>query len=291
MKHFSWFHRLALLAALAVGGTVGAAAHAAQTTIAVRKCSFYACENAMQLKNEARIAFANLPLGSIVFVTSQLYPLSAFARICPGPRAGVKDACLITSGDLGAVELDNEMYARAATIEPIDIPPEVAPTATQATPELVEGWVLSVLVTTGRNGINPWHNLLNPLVWPWLEFYDTRAGALRQVYAKDRITLKFADGSTVQAEMMGIAAPSGHYFHFMPDTIRLPNGEPLVELVPPLPAAPFGAGLDLTPPWINAAFGSLLPYGYCALMQSHCEFVAKEYRLDCYYRRHRFPCN
>ena len=114
-------------AALAAVG----AAHAAPTTIAVRKCSIYACDSAMSLRTKLASRTATLPLGSLVFVSSQQYPLSAFARICPGPRGG-RDACLITAGDLGAVELDNEVYARAAAIEPIDIPPDVAPSATQA---------------------------------------------------------------------------------------------------------------------------------------------------------------
>src|SRR5688572_9524797 len=105
MKHGSSFLRrcLALLAAtVALGGWLGAA-HA-NPTIAVRKCSFYACDSAASLKNEARLAYSYLPFGSIVFVSSEQYPLSAFVRICPGPRGG-RDACLITAGDLGAVEL------------------------------------------------------------------------------------------------------------------------------------------------------------------------------------------
>jgi hypothetical protein len=288
MKHRSWLLRLGLAAVVALGGTIGAA-HADPTTIAVRKCIVYACSSASQLKNEARIAYGNLPFGSIVFVSSQQYPLSAFARICPGPRGG-RDACLITAGDLGAVELDNEVYARAAAIEPIDIPADIARGASPAIWELVEGHVLATLVITGRNGINPWHNILNPLTWPWMEVVDERTDAVQRIYAKDRITLRFADGSTAQIEMLDAMAPSGHYFHFLPETIRLPNGEPLAELTPPLPATPTGLGIDLTPPWLNAVFGSLLPSGYCALLQSHCEFVAGGSQLDCYYRRQKFPC-
>jgi hypothetical protein len=222
MKHRSWFLRFVFAAALAL-----AAAHIANadpTTIAMRKCSFYACDNAMSLKNEARMAGASLPLGSIVFVSSQQYPLSAFVRICSGPRGG-KDGCLITAGDLGAIELDNEIYARAAAIAPIDIPAHIAGSASGGIWELVQGHVLATLTITGRNGINPWHNLLNPLTWPWMEIVDERTDAVHRVYSKDRITLRFADGSTAQIEMLDVAAPSGHYFRFLPETIRLPNGE------------------------------------------------------------------
>ena len=290
MKHRSWFMRSVLAAAVTIGAMAGAA-HADPTTIAVRKCSFYACDNAMSLKNEARIAFAALPLGSIVFVSSQQYPLSAFARICTGAR-GARDACLITAGDLGAVELDNRVYARAAAIEPIDIPPGVAPSATQAIPELAEEWMFStgILSFNLKDGWSPWHNILNPLTWYWMEFHDSRTGENHRVYSKDRVTLRFADGSTAQAEMMGLAAPSGHFFRFVPDSIRLPNGEPYVALPPPLPASPVGGGIDLTPPWLSAAFAGSLPYGVCAFLHSHCEFISGGSVYDCYYRREQFPC-
>jgi hypothetical protein len=285
MKHSSSLLRV-LLAAVALVGIAGAAF--ASPTIAVRKCSVYACDSALSLKNEARVAYGNLPLGSIVFVSSQQYPLSAFVRICPGPR-GAKDACLITSGDLGAVELDNEVYARAAVIEPIDIPIDLGRSATQAIHDLVEGHILSILPTTGKNGFNPLHNLFNPLTWPWVEFIDSRTGTLHKVFSDDRITLKFADGSTVQAEMTSQAPPSGHYFRILWDTIRLPNGEPLVQLPSP-PASPTGSGLQLTPPWLAGAFVDTLPFGYCAFLLSHCEFVSGNSVYDCYFRRQEIPC-
>jgi hypothetical protein len=290
MKHCSWSLRLILAAVVALGGTVGVA-HAAPTTIAVRKCSFYSCDNAMSLKNEARIAYGNLPLGSLVFVSSQQYPLSAFARICLGPRGG-RDACLITAGDLGAVELDNQIYARAAAIEPIDIPPTVAPSATSAIEEIAEEWMFTsqTLIVTGRTGINPWHDLFSPLTWVWMEILDTRTNELKKVFVKDRVTLRFPDGSTVEAEMKGPSAPSGHFFKFMFETIRLPNGEPFIAASPTLPSSPVASGIDLTPPWLMAAFGGSLPYGVCAFLISHCEFVSGGSVYDCYYRREQFPC-
>jgi hypothetical protein len=279
-----------MAAVVAISGTVGAA-HASQTTIAARKCIFYACNDAMSLKNEARIAFGGLPLGSIVFVTSQRYPLSAFARICLGPRGG-RDACLITSGDLGAVELDNRVYARAPEIAPIDIPPSVAPSAPGAIQELAEAWMFTsqTLIATGRTGVSPWHDLFSPLTWIWMEILDTRTNEVKRVFVKDRITLRFPDGSTVEAEMQGPTAPSGHFFKFMFDTIRLPNGEPYVPSAPPLPASPVGAGVDLTPPWLAATFGGSLPYGVCAFLVSHCEFISGGPVYDCYYRREQYPC-
>ncbi len=238
MKLWSSFSLLlaAVTALVAWGGSFGVA-HAGPT-IAVRKCSIFPCDSALSLKNEARAAYAALPLGSIVFVSSQQYPLSAFVRICSGPR-GAKDACLITSGDLGAIELDNQVYARAAAIEPIDIPIDVARSATQAIPELAEAWLFTarILATTGRTGWSPWHDLFNPLTWPWMEFFDFRSNTFHKVHTKDRITLRFADGSTAQAEMQGLAAASGHFFRFLPDTIRLANGHTYVQLSPPLPAS------------------------------------------------------
>lgn len=289
MKHRS-FVRLLLsaVAAFALWGGITEVAYAAPT-IAVRKCSIFPCDSALSLKNEARVAYGGLPLGSIVFVSSQQYPLSAFVRICTGSRGG-KDACLITSGDLGAVELDNRVYARAAEIEPIDIPPDIAGSATQAIPELVEGWILGpVLRATGRNGWSPWHNIFNPLTWHWMEFFDYRSKTLHKVFSLDRITLRFADGSSVQAEMVGLAAASGHFFRFLPDTIRLPNGAPLVQS-PPVPAAPSGSGINVTPPWLNAVFAGTMPFNYCSFLHSHCEFVSGGQVLNCYYRQEQFPC-
>jgi hypothetical protein len=289
MKHHFSVLRLVLAAAVALVGAVKTA-HADPTTIAVHKCRFYACNDAMSLKNEARMAYGFLPFGSIVFVTSQQYPLSAFVRICPGPRGG-RDACMITSGDLGAVELDNRVYARAAAIEPIDIPADVATSASSAIQELAESWAFSsqTLVVTGRIGMNPWHDLFNPLTWTWMEILDTRTNELKKVYVKDRITLRFPDGSTVEAEMQGPSAASGHFFRFLFETIRLPNGEPLAY-TPSLPASPVGGGIDLTPPWLAAAFAGGLPYGVCAFLISHCEFVSGGSVYDCYYRREQYPC-
>lgn len=280
-----------LAAALVAFLGVASVAHADPTTIAVRKCSFYACDSALSLKNEARLAYGYLPLGSIVLVTSQQYPLSAFVRICTGPRGG-KDACLITSGDLGALELDNRVYARAAAIEPIDIPLTVAPSATGAIQEFAEEWAFTsqTLIVTGKTGMNPWHNLFSPLTWVWMEILDTRTNEAKRVYVGDRITLRFADGSTVELEMMGPTAPTGHFFRFLFETIRLPNGEPFIAIAPPLPAVPSGSGMDLMAPWLSASYSGNLLSGVCAFLISHCEFVAGGSVYDCYYRREQFPC-
>jgi hypothetical protein len=272
---------------VAWGGVVGVA-HAA-TTIAVRKCSVFNCDSALSLKNEARIAYGHLPVGSIVFVSSQQYPLSAFVRICPGPRGG-KDACLITSGDLGAVELDNRVYSRAAEIQPFEIPVDIAPSATQALPEIVEHWPYGRLLQfTLRSGMNPWHDLFSPSTWFWMEFHDTRTGENYRVYTGDRITVRFVDGSSAQLQMQGLAGPSGHFFRFLPESIRLANGEPIAQLQPP-PAVTAGSGISVTPPWVSGAFGETLPFGYCAFMNSHCQFNANGSVFDCYFRREQFPC-
>jgi hypothetical protein len=292
MKHRSSILRFvlaALVAVLAFGGAVAPAY--ADPTIAMRKCVIYACDSAISLKNEARAAYGYLPFGSIVFVSSEQYPLSAFVRICPGQRGG-RDGCLITSGDLGAVELDNEVFARASKIEPIDIPADVATSASSAEWEIVEGWIFNreILATTGRTGWNPWHDLFAPLTWHWMEFYDYRTREFNRVHTKDRITFRFPDGSTAQAEMVGLGAASGHFFRLLPETIRGADGEPMVELAPPLPAYPAGAGIDLAPLWVDGLLGGALAFDWCAFLQSHCVFISGGYELSCYYRRQNFPC-
>ncbi len=60
--------------------------------------------------------------------------------------------------------------------------------------------------------------------------------------------------------------------------------------VPPIPAVPSGSGINVTPPWLNAAFSGSLPFGYCAFLHSHCEFTSGGQTLNCYYRREQFPC-
>ena len=146
------------------------------------------------------------------------------------------------------------------------------------------------LIVTGRTGINPWHDLFSPLTWAWMEILDTRTNQLKKVFVKDRITLRFPDGSTVEAEMMGPTAPSGHFFKFMFETIRLPNGEPFIAASPSLPASPLASGIDLTPPWLAAAFGGQLAVRGLRLLDLSLRIRLGGSVYDCYYRREQFPC-
>ena len=292
MKHRSSFVSLGLAAFMVAAAFFGAVDTAqAAPTVAMRKCQIYACNSAESLRAEARAAAGSLPFDSILFVASERYPLSAFVRVCRGSR-GFKDGCLITSGDLGAVELDNEVFARASKIAPIDIPADVGTSASNAEWEIVEGWIFNggILATTGRNGWNPWHDLFAPLTWHWMEFYDYRTGQFNRVYTKDRITFRFPDGSTAQAEMVGLGAASGHFFRLLPETIRGADGEPVVDQSPPVPAYPSGLGIDLTPPWNDGLLGGALAFDWCAFLQSHCEFVSGGSQVNCFYRRQSFPC-
>ena len=76
-------------------------------------------------------------------------------------RAAGRDGCLITSGDLGAVELDNEVFARASKIAPIDIPPDVADVGEQRGVGDRRGLDLQ-----SRNLSNDWSNRLEPVARP-----------------------------------------------------------------------------------------------------------------------------
>lgn len=286
MKHLSFLLRFAM-ALVMLGGMVGTAG--AAPAVAVYKCRTFTCDSALSLKNEARVAGHSLPLGSIVLVSSERYPLSAIAYMCTGPRGG-RDACLITSGDSGAIALDNEIYARATAIEPIDIPPETAPSATGAIYELVESYVFrnGLLIATGRVGWNPWHNLFNPLTWPWMEIHDDRSRVTHTVYAGDRITVRFRDGSTAQLELIGPQGPSGHFFHWVSGSERDRNGNPFTS-GSAAAASPASGGFDLMAPWLDGSFSTQLIAGLCALLESTCEYV-NPYEVNCYYRRKDLPC-
>jgi hypothetical protein len=122
-----------------------------------------------------------------------------------------------------------------------------------------------------------------------MEFVDLRTGETQRVYTKDRVTLRFADGSTAQMEMVGLGAAAGHFFKFVFESIRLPNGEPYIAPPSP-PASPVASMIDLASPWLNGAFIGTLAFGYCAFLTSHCEFLSGGAVYDCYYRREEFPC-
>ena len=78
---------------------------------------------------------------------------------------------------------------------------------------------------------------------------------------------------------VGSALRLGHFFHFIADTIRLPNGEPLR-------CAPFTFRRHRRAPESISrrlgsvgAFADTLPFGFCAFLLSHCEFVTLAIRL------------
>jgi hypothetical protein len=123
-----------------------------------------------------------------------------------------------------------------------------------------------------------------------MEFLDKRTGELHRIFTGDRITLQFADGSTAQMEMMGLAGPSGHFFRFVFESIRLPNGEPFVAPPQPLAATPVPSSIELAAPWPSAGFRELLAWSYCSMLTSHCVFQSGGAIFDCYYRREDYPC-
>lgn len=73
--------------------------------------------------------------------------------------------------------------------------------------ELVEAYARSRLVYTGEQGTNPFRP-----AFVWFEFRDIRTGRLVKIYLRDRFTLRFSNGSSLEVEFLGPFAPSGLFF-------------------------------------------------------------------------------
>ncbi len=162
MKHRSSFVSLDLAAFTAVLAFAGAVdtAHAAPT-VAMRKCEIYACDSAESAarRSARRVGKSAVRLDRVRHQRA-VSAVGIRARV-PRARAAFKDGCLITSGDLGAVELDNEVFARASKIAPIDIPPDVADVGEQRGVGDRRGLDLQ-----SRNLGNDWSNRLEPVARP-----------------------------------------------------------------------------------------------------------------------------
>jgi hypothetical protein len=142
------------------------------------------------------------------------------------------------------VDLDNRLYAKAAQVDVIVVPPNVAGSAVQGGPqwEFIQTYVQDYqnggpLQFTGQ-GSSFLHGLISGQ-FAYMEFLDLRDNEVKRVYIGDTITVKFSDNSTAQLRLVGVVG--GMYFHLVHGSERDANGNPTAPL-PPTAATPSGNG-------------------------------------------------
>jgi hypothetical protein len=248
--------------------------------IAVKQCT-EPCTTINQLKNDVRLSsLAFLPLGSIVFVSGEVTPLSAYVRICTGPRGG-RDACPMTPDEVAAADLDNRHHARAATIRPITIPPEIAPNPS-ATPETIQQYITQVLNVTGPFGRGSWRNIIQG-DFLWYEVLDTRSQTLEQVFINDVIVAKFSNGQSAEYKFVGPYVTGGMVWHLVEGSVRNADGSDPTASTPP-PAAGGEGFANLVVAWQGSLSGWIPSTQYCMVRASVCSDA------DCSLRDYFVPC-
>jgi hypothetical protein len=184
-----------------------------------------------------------LPYGALIVSTSESVPISSILTVCSAGPSGAKSACALVRGDQEMVDLDNKVYARAAQIDPVLIPPGVAPSAVSGGPE----WEF-VQQAAGENftfvryDTSILHAILTfSLQVAYVDFIDNRDGSAHRIWVNDTITVKFSDGSTAQLKLISTFPVAGAFFHLVPGSERDANGDP-VAAPPPQAANQVGNG-------------------------------------------------
>jgi len=163
----------------------------------------------------------------VSYIWDRIKQALAFALITP---VQVQWAFFLTEGEENSGKLDNEIFARAAKLAPVNIPPSVGGSVA-TTPELVQVYLTSqsgpFAVIPGQ-GHNIWHMITN---WGHSGFYynvlDKRTGEVERAYIGDTVEVQFEDGSTWQLEFIGPIGPAGSMFLKVSGSERDANGEPL----------------------------------------------------------------
>jgi hypothetical protein len=194
------------------------------------------CDSAYKLEYDMNNSglVSSLPYGTIIVSTSESVPISSILTICSSGGTGAKSACALIRTEEGMTELDNEIYARAAKVNPIIIPATTAPSAVSGGPEWEFIQQEAAVLTYVTHGTSILHSIWN---WPqvaYVDFVDGRDGSPHRIWVGDTITVKFSDGSTAQLKLLGVTPVAGQFFHFVPGSERDANGNPVSA---PTPAA------------------------------------------------------
>ena len=203
-----------------------------------------ACDSSSALRQDILDSgiYSAMAYGSLILSSSQTLPLSEIFTVC---YANGKTVCSFMDSN-ALIDLENRMYAKAADIPVIEVPPEWGTSATGAEYELVEGYIVTLLPATGENGFSFYHGIIQFGGFQYFKVVDSRTGQTKTVWTGDRITLRFQNGQTVQLKFVGSAGASGHYFKWVNGSERNANGEPALGYTPtPGSATPSGPEIVL----------------------------------------------
>jgi hypothetical protein len=167
--------------------------------------------------------------GALILMTSLNEPISAYFQLTVtwqtawGTRIATYTATPITPTNIAAGALDNSIFARAAAVPAIIIPPSLPYNETD---ELISGNIASQLLPNGQFGTNYWHGITNFPQVVWYKLVDS-AGNIYQVYVGDTITVKYGDsGYSEQWQFFGPNVGGSIEWQRVPNTLML-NGKPV----------------------------------------------------------------
>lgn len=214
------------------------------------------------------------PTGTVVLMASAYYPISAAFEVVPVPGfPGLHMSQWLTNDDLASINLDNRLHARAAKLDPINIPASVADNAGNAQWEIVQEYIQQhVLIPTGPTGESVFHGLthLNIAKSVWVQFEDVRDGTLHDIWSTDQIKVVFHDKSTAQL-YLDPHDTAQTWFHVVTDSERDPNGNPYSSQSVGS-ASSLGGTFNFVAPadWTAGSIYELLYQAYCEVTTETC---------------------
>jgi hypothetical protein len=207
------------------------------TPIAVAYCT--SCATLADLAGAANSWYTvnKPPFGTQLFLTSLSEPLSAlFVWYCPGLPGKPCTPHALTPSDAAAVALDNSVYARAAKIPNIILPPKYASTDEDV---IIAAAIPQFLLMVGAPSTDIYRSLASVGIVAYVNVIDTQNGQTYKIYVGDTITVQYSDGSTEKFQLTSIGSTLA--FKAVPGSKMGPNGQPTT---PPStkPAAPVSGG-------------------------------------------------
>lgn len=164
---------------------------------------------------------------AIVLMTSLNAPISAFFRLTVsyttawGTRIATYTATPITTDNMAAGALDNQIFARALKFAPLISPPNIAYNSSGIN---ITDWIQTQLLYNFDTGIDPWHMLPGFASSVYFQLRDVQTGQVEDVFFGDTITINFPNGYSEKFKFLGIG-PSIEW-QAVPGTL-MHNGQPV----------------------------------------------------------------